>query len=853
MKKLIGVCMGLAACVASAVEITPDWKIVAPAHEAGVVRYGYEKAAKALQKDLAEGAGLKLEIVKTAPKEGHAIYLGAVAAKAAGVRTDDLVWYDNAIVEKGGSIYLFGNDRARRNDSPAWEWFRAALPTVGATVRFLHDYLGNRYCAPGETGRHVGHRDRVVVPDGTRSVERPSQLYGYDWRNDIIYSYGAGLRGMGLFHTYGGHTYPSAVPVEMFKEHPEYFALRSGRRTVSASSRNTPLCISNPAVEELVIAELLKRYDAGVEVCQLAQNDGDVICECENCRAFYGTGDDWGEKLWCFHRHIAERIEKLRPGKIVHILCYGPTQPPPKTFTKFPSNVMVELCSYSEDTFEEWRKYEVPHGFTVYVYFWGNHTRPGFIGRHCFAYLAENARRFHRNNVKGVYRCGYGDLFGLEGPGYYVFNALMNDPERPIDALVAEYCQAAFGPASALMQRFYDTQDERLRGLDLVQSTYSVRSGNGLGRYRRGLPKHNGDLHAWAYPPETVRTMEDLLSRAEATSGLSDKEKRRLDLVRREFNYAKTMGEIGCLYSAYNWQPTQASFDALADALRRRREAMLGLSDGKGGGIKLPDWPELVPLHGGGTWGGAYWLQWNGRLAGTMGAPITWDVDFMRSKGVLPGVTMTEAKVGRAEQAPTLDDLVSEQGFWARCPASALQGLQGEEDLPVKTTFRLACDATNLYVGIRTDLSEKAVPREFGPDDSVWDTESLDLYIAPAKSTDLNFHLLWTPVAGSRLDYARGHISDPLHPLYGQPDIGWNGAWSHEDRRVGNTWYSLLKIPYADLGVSAAPVKGDVWRFNLGRIAYPAGRKGNAVSIWSPNLLNRSLDNPDAMGRIVFE
>jgi len=843
----------LVSLTAGAIEITSDWKIVAPPHEAAVISYGYDKSAELIKKDLSTGAGLNLAIVKTAPKDGLAIYLGADAAKAAGVKTDDLAWYDNAIVEKNGSLYLFGNDRAQSKDAPQWEWYKAALPTMGATTRFLHDYLGNRYCAPGETGRHVGRRDKVVVPDGTRSVERPTQLFGGSCRSDIVYSYGAGYRGMGLFHTYGGHTYPVAVPFSKYaKDHPEYFTLSpEGRRIWGPTEGQTGLCISNPEVEELIVGELLKRYDAGAEVCQLAQQDGSNHCWCKKCLEMYGT-DDWCEKTWLFHKHIAERIENLRPGKIVHILSYDVTWTPPKTFTKFPSNVMIELCSYSDATFAEWKKYDVPHGFTVYVYFWGNYPQPGFVARHSFAYLAENARRFRRNNVKGIFRCGYGDLYGLEGPAYYVFNELMNDPERPVDECVAEYCKAAFGPASGLMQQFYDTQDARLRGLDRLQQDFTPDCGNGLKRYLKTRTPNNGDLHAWAYPPDTVRALEDFLSRAEATEGLSDKEKRRLDLVRREFNYAKTMGEIAYLYGAYKFRPNQASFDALAEAVLARREAMLGLSDGNDGAVKLPGWPELTPLNGGGYYGGTYWLKWNGRLSATMGAPLNWDVKLMKAKGILPGVTMAEKEAVRTDTEPTLDGLVAGTGVWAKATETKVNGVQGEENMPETTVFRLAYDEKNLYVGVKSDLPADVKIQEFDADGNVWSTECLDLFVAASKTTDVNYHLIWSPADNSRLDYAFGLITEPLDPNYNLPDIRWNGQWSHADRRVDGTWYSLLAIPYADLGAKP-PKAGETWRFNLGRCTNPKNEKGGErIYLWSPNLDKRSLDNADAMGRIVF-
>ena len=139
------------------------------------------------------------------------------------------------------------------------------------------------------------------------------------------------------------------------------------------TERQTALCISNPEVQELLVEELKRKFDAGSDVVQLAQQDGWQYCECEKCKAFGGPGAEYiGEKIWRLHRDIAERLLKERPGKIVHILSYHMTVHPPKTFKTFPANVMIEKCSYSEESFREWDGYTVPHGFTVYTYLAGN-------------------------------------------------------------------------------------------------------------------------------------------------------------------------------------------------------------------------------------------------------------------------------------------------------------------------------------------------------------------------------------------------------------------------------------------------------------------------------------------------
>ena len=100
--------LALLAGVASAAEVTKDWKIVVPKQASAVIQYGFDKAAKALRNDLAECAGLKLEIVEAVPKDGSSICLGADLARAAGLSTDGLAWFDNVIAEKDGNLYFFG-------------------------------------------------------------------------------------------------------------------------------------------------------------------------------------------------------------------------------------------------------------------------------------------------------------------------------------------------------------------------------------------------------------------------------------------------------------------------------------------------------------------------------------------------------------------------------------------------------------------------------------------------------------------------------------------------------------------------------------------------------------------------
>ena len=62
------------------------------------------------------------------------------------------------------------------------------------------------------------------------------------------------------------------------------------------------------------------------------------------------------------------------------------------------------------------------------------------------------------------------------------------------------------------------------------------------------------------------------------------------------------------------------------------------------------------------------------------------------------------------------------------------------------------------------------------------------------------YHFIWGPVRNSYLEEARGLITDPLDPLYGSFDVSWNGKWTYRSERKGDTWFSLVTLPFASLG-----------------------------------------------------
>lgn len=681
---------------AAGVEVGDGWKIVYPASGNDGVEQGLKLVCDELSSAMDEAMGAKVAVVKGdegAAAKGGRIFVGGAFARKAGLLTDDFRDWDNAIAEKGGDLYFFGRDRTgSRPDSCKG----CVMPSALATVRFMKGYMGVLFLMPGRIGREVPKLERLGVPKGC--LDRASVKGAYQFGRTFNYAFNLanGIYGAGAFHTYGGHTYPSACPrKKYFKEHPEYFAMDAGgKRAWGSTDGSQTCCISNPGFRRLLVEELLRRYDAGADVCELAQQDGGDRCHCDECRRLYGTGDDWSEKYWLFHRDVAEEIMRLRPGKLVQILSYGATAHPPKSFKAFPANVMIEVCQYEEEHMRRWNGYVVPHGFTYYIYNWGWYQLPGFSPKCSIAGLVSQVRRFYRYGMNGIYRCGNGEMFGMEGPAYWVYGNLIEDPNTDAISCLATYYRGAFGPAAEAMKLFYDDLEMPLSKVEKRNSTCADDLFEAtINRTKRLDPI---DALATIYTPARIARMDAALAEAERTEGLSGKQRKRLELVRTEWNYVRNIGEIASLYVRYTARPTLETRDLILAALDARKAMIADLfRDGKMRYVE--GWPELGPLFGGPSRAA---FEDNGRLSAIIREPLTWDAELLRRTRIVPGQRMTPeerlAEIARAGLKPLT-------GFK---PIGAGTGGSTFEAYPDGTGFRFT-QGTNKHVRVYKSVGAK--------------------------------------------------------------------------------------------------------------------------------------------------
>ncbi|MBR7139467.1 MAG: DUF4838 domain-containing protein [Lentisphaeria bacterium] len=814
---------------------TSSVRIVIPAEHAnpGIDRF-LKDAAAVIQQGLAETLGIKAKVEiegKSGAFKGTTIFLGNTRAiRGIGIEPLKFENFNAVIATRGGDIFIAGSDRQRfgkagrvRHNSDC------VLGTITGTVRFVEQFLNGRFLLPGVNGTDFVRSKMILIAENLTLHITPRIIMGAGRANGYIYDYSNANPGYGKFRLYGGHSYYDAVPAKKYaKSNPEYFVERSGKR----SALGNHLCISNPQVQELIYKEMLKKLDEGAEAVELAQTDGFTACLCEKCKAFGIPGEDFGEKIWILHRALAERLMTDRPGKKVVIICYPPNFDPPKSFKEFPANTMIELCKYSEKTFADWKKIKVPGGFLVYIYNWGNYHITGYTPKCPPSYIAKQVNTFLSNGVKGIYRCGFGELFGLEAPVYYIFGKLLENPSLNYEKLLLEFYERAYHESAAPMRSFFEALHHALELMPWIKET----------RYLSSQRHVFGTL----YNPELMDNLNKNLTRAEKLA-VQPKVKKRLALVRAEFEYLKSIVDVIQMYRAYRTAPSWQTFELLAAALDARNALVDKMTAPKGRVGRFNDFPEVRFFDG----ASKAWLLSNGRSS-TLGAPFNWDTKMLREKKILPGTIKKRMTIKKVNGVVEFNDF--ENGVWKDLKWEELGGIQLGA-INEKSRFKAAYDDKNFYIGIVSDLDPRKTFHSLGNDGPCWRNDCIEILLDPQGMRQSFYHMIYTPAKESRFDEAFGFITDPLHPLYNKHDTAWNGKWSYACRREGDKWYSLFTVPFSELKVPT-PKPGNVWTLNIGRESRIIGGSGNEVpelSLWSPNLENAGFHDREAFGEALFE
>lgn len=816
------------------------------------------RAAELVQQAFAANA-ITLPVVKESAMEAArpALFIGSTKfAVANGVDGRRLEGYEHAHQVVGRNVIIAGHDAPDGlADKRAATGFRSKvspLPyegTLFGAAEFVHRYVGARFLSPDESGTTFVPQSIIHVPPNLDARNAP-HFAEHDMRSgpELFYTANHCRRFVRVWSR-GGHQHPSAVPIEEYgKTHPEYFILTGNVRQPQVTAKDGQLCISNPDVRELIYKHILARCDDGFDIVELGQADGFRPCECRECAKLYGIGPTtkpgdgiafhqdraWAEKLWIMHRDLALRLMKDRPGKKLMMTSYGPTVPPPQSFREFPENTIIEMMHSDAAAFAAWKQLKVPGGFSAYLYNWGNFHLVGLTPLTTVSMIAEQNRLLVENNVRMVQVNGApgAGQWGLEGPNIYIYLRLAIDPKsQSAGELLDEYLRAAFRETENPMRRFFTNLQKRVE-LWQVLRDYAYQSG-------RDPIFALGTL----WPPDVINSLEEDLASAEGSAQLPEV-KRRLDIVRYEFDYLKHLALVINAWRNHQAMNNVVSLRQLLDAIDARNAFIAGIVKGdakyakkKNPAYRYADEPAL---------------KYAGRYLDR--APFNWDTAKLRAN---PAQTLQQSQsltIERVSGPLTLDS-----PRWEKAASHPLLPTDAAvTKLQAPTTFRVLCDDTNLYV--RVSGEQPADKMNFvarGHDGELWLQESIVINVSPIGDRSRYFYFAYEPEPTSLNEAEHGFIIDPLHPRYGWNDESWNGAWSFDTKLVpaNNRWESMAVIPFETLRTKP-PKPGDTWMLSVGRVHFLNAEKkkdSRELSSWTGKLNASHIPGDASFGKATFK
>ncbi len=456
-----------------------------------------QHAAGELAMFLGKVSGGKFEVVRSAVAGKGNIYVGPKAAKMV-----DPAFSLEGLGDEGIVIRTVGDNLILAGGEPRG--------TLYAVYTFLEDYVGCRWWTPTASfvpknknvqfgdinlryvpkleyrdtdyaeateadfsvrNKYNGHDHKLFIDNGFHNVQQDAR------RGGRKYAYARSDK-------WQAHAMWTLVPPEIyFNDHPEWFSLINGKRSVEMY--HSGHCLTNEGLRKEMTqnARLALWWHPWGTMLSLEQpDDGGPPdrCECDNCKAVENEEGSPSGLMLRFVNSVAEDLEKQFPDTLFTTFAYHYTQKPPK-ITKPRGNVVVRLCDIS-CSFAKPLSDPVNNTFGNDLRGWGALTDRLYIWDYVsnFGYplaphpnlkvLGPNIKFLVDNGTRGY----FAEAIPLPGSEMaelrsWVLAKLMWNPELDGWKLAEEFCRGYYGPAGEdvwaylnLMQSSLEQSDDYL-------------------------------------------------------------------------------------------------------------------------------------------------------------------------------------------------------------------------------------------------------------------------------------------------------------------------------------------------------------------------------------------------------
>ncbi len=384
--------------------------------------------------------------------------------------------WDRIVAERGqGGPWGFPMTSSYRMfNEPTQTWGHDEGGTLNAVYGFLRS-LGVRWYMPGELGEVVPELASIAMPEeglvevrpdyalrqflGPTYMRAPEEAVLWGRRLGLNYGYellGAGPKTHGLSRVH--------ERAELQQAHPEYYALINGERDTFTRGTGHVCWSSEGMVREAVgyARTVFDLYDE--PTLQLSPQDGLRMCQCEDCAQLTPSDAVWG-----FLDKVAREVAETHPDHLLIGAAYTFYKEPPASIDKLSPNIAVRINNVGRPAFakeENWTWYQdlvktwrakMPTARIVRVEnnYYDTVWHPQQMARDLRAMKGISQGEMSEVARANVETGEGGQTWGRPGTNHlnlYVNARFLWDADQDVDALLAEYYDRFYGPASQEMR-----------------------------------------------------------------------------------------------------------------------------------------------------------------------------------------------------------------------------------------------------------------------------------------------------------------------------------------------------------------------------------------------------------------
>ena len=446
-------------------------------------------AATELQHYLKKVSGARIKITNKSPM-GKFISLGVNSlSRQAGLNLNNIKADGYRITVSNGNIYILGHDTQNGKMSTKCGFSKG---TLFGTYSFIEKYLGVRWLMPGKAGEYCPALKNILLDNKLSLVENPSFRWRHipyliknrqrdgvlirQWalRNKLNYQ----AYSMSLYHY---HIWQYIFTPEVYKKHPEYFALLGGRRVRPVGDRYK-ICTSNKGTINYHAQAAFKFFASHPhnKGFSLSPTDSAGYCQCPKCLAQDESNrpenGSLTRRILLYYNAVAKLVNKRYPERYMCGYIYADyLYPPQDRSLKIAPNLFLVVASsltygytfFRPEVQKEWFKImrhwsSITHNIGYYdlpMHCSANNGAPLAPGVEQLKIMLPALKKF---KVKSVYI--YGDEEWGHATVYnYLLARLMWNANLDIDRELKLFYQQCYGKGGRDIGKMYSLIDRSMK------------------------------------------------------------------------------------------------------------------------------------------------------------------------------------------------------------------------------------------------------------------------------------------------------------------------------------------------------------------------------------------------------